>query len=78
MITLMVAACAMPVAAVDPTADTLGKSLAQLFLAKEETVPAAKHSMGLFQVQQQFSSRDQLSGYSSKMCLSSACQLFAL
>ena len=48
MITLMVAACAMPVAAVDPTTDTLGKSLAQLFLAKEETVPAAKHSMGLF------------------------------
>ena len=82
MVTLMVAACeisyAMPVAAGDPAADILGKSLAQLFLAKEETVPAAKHSMGLFQVQQQLSSRDQLSGYSSKMCLSSICQLFAL
>ena len=64
MISLMVAACgrsyAMPAAAGDPTADMLGKSLAQLFLAKEESVPAAKHSMGLFQVQQHFSTREQL------------------
>ena len=29
----------------------MGKSMAQLFLAKEETVPGAKQSMNIFQVQ---------------------------
>ena len=32
------------------TADSLGKSLASLFLVKERNVPAAKHSMDVFQV----------------------------
>ena len=32
------------------TADSLGKSLASLFLVKERSVPAAKHSMDIFQV----------------------------
>ncbi|CAK0786938.1 hypothetical protein CVIRNUC_010152 [Coccomyxa viridis] len=31
------------------TADSLGKSLASLFLVKERSVPAAKHSMDIFQ-----------------------------
>jgi len=78
MITLMVAACVMPVAAGDSTADILGKSLAQLFLAKEENVPAAKHSMGLFQVQQHFSTRNRFSEYSIKTHLSWVCQSSAL
>ena len=40
----------MPATIGDPRADSLGKSMAQLFLAKEETVPGAKHSMDIFQV----------------------------
>ncbi|CAL5221153.1 g3292 [Coccomyxa viridis] len=39
----------MPATIGDPRADSLGKSMAQLFLAKEETVPGAKHSMDIFQ-----------------------------
>ena len=35
----------------DEAADNLGKSLASLFLLKEENVPAAKQSMNIFQVQ---------------------------
>ena len=35
----------------DEAADNLGKSLASLFLLKEENVPAAKQSMNVFQVQ---------------------------
>ena len=35
----------------EEAADNLGKSLASLFLLKEENVPAAKQSMGVFQVQ---------------------------
>ncbi len=41
----------IPVTTGDARADSLGKSMAQLFLAKEETVPGAKHSMDIFQVQ---------------------------
>ena len=41
----------MPATTGDPRADSLGKSMAQLFLAKEETVPGAQHSMNIFQVQ---------------------------
>ena len=39
-----------PAITADPTADSLGKSMAQLFLVKEENVPGAKHSMNIFQV----------------------------
>ena len=35
----------------EEAAENLGKSLASLFLLKEENVPAAKQSMGIFQVQ---------------------------
>ena len=34
----------------DRAADSIGKSLASLFLVKEETASAARNSMGLFQV----------------------------
>ena len=51
----------------EEAADNLGKSLASLFLLKEENVPAAKQSMGIFQVQCQ-SKADTMHAHKKPLC----------